>query len=120
MSKRSGETEYELDRIRDKAFKLDRQLADTIIKLNNAQKIIQNNSTNNTTTTNNNNNNHLNNHCDQNGHIILPNNFNSGANSVQNNANVKLNEKAASLTDKQVLHIKLKENLFYLFILIIT
>ena len=39
MSRQSGETEYELEKIRDKAFKLDRQLADTIIKLNNAQKM---------------------------------------------------------------------------------
>lgn len=124
-SKRSGETEYELERIRDKAFKLDRQLADTVIKLNNAQKIIQNNSSTNANNNNNANNDHTNNHCDQNGHIILNNRFNTSSSGVNaaaaagsgasaggvnnnnntnnnNSNNLKPNEKTVSLTDKQV------------------
>lgn len=106
MSKRSGETEYELDRIRDKAFKLDRQLADTVIKLNNAQKLISN-----AAAAADGGDNHVNNHCDQNGHIILNNRFNSAANNTsstnnnnsQNNSNAaKLNDKTVNITDKQV------------------
>lgn len=113
MRSESGETEYELERIKDKAFKLDRQLADTIIKLNNAQKTINQNNNNGTSVANN----HVNNYCDQNGHIVLQNNFNvnnsnnntnstSNANSNSTN-NMRLNDKTANLTEKQVREIEI-------------
>jgi Tfp pilus tip-associated adhesin PilY1 len=116
MRSESGETEYELERIKDKAFKLDRQLADTIIKLNNAQKTINQNNNNGTSVANN----HVNNYCDQNGHIVLQNNFNvnnsnnstSNANSNSSN-NMRLNDKTANLTEKQVREIEIETNSNY-------
>lgn len=89
MNTKSDETEYELGKIRDKAFKLDRQLADTLTKLNNIQK-----QTNLSTT------NHVN-HIDQNGHIVYHNNLNqSTANSSNNNNNN--NNRTNNISDKQV------------------
>lgn len=38
LQAKNDSTEYDLDKFQDKAFKLDRQLADTIVKLNNLQK----------------------------------------------------------------------------------
>jgi hypothetical protein len=40
LRRKFDEQEYELERTCDKAFKLDRQLADTLIKLNNLQKLV--------------------------------------------------------------------------------
>jgi E3 ubiquitin-protein ligase BRE1 len=57
LNNKNEETEYELEKISDKAFKLDRQLAETLIKyqkLNNSTKNISNESSNN--------------HIEQNGH----------------------------------------------------
>jgi hypothetical protein len=103
LNNKSSETEYELEKIRDKAFKLDRQLAETLIKVNNLQKM------NNTLSSNENssNNSHLlNNHCDQNGHIVFhSNSFNNlPSHSNQNSSSSRLaNDKSTpSLSDKQV------------------
>lgn len=87
LNNRNDETEYELEKTRDKAFRLDRQLADTMTKLTNLQKanIITNSNSNH-------------NHVDQNGHN---NNNNNNINNNSNNSNQR-NDKLQNLTDKQV------------------
>ncbi len=83
LNSRNDELEYELDRFKDKAFKLDKQLADTLIKLNNLQKTV--------------NANHVNSHVDQNGRVVLHNQSSSSQ-----NVKSAENKQANSLTDKQV------------------
>ena len=88
LNNKNDETEYELEKTRDKAFRLDRQLADTMIKLNNLQKAAANMGT----AANNNNHNSAagnNSHADQNGHGSC-----KGSNSDS--------RQVVNLTDKQV------------------
>lgn len=85
LNTKSDETEYELDKIRDKAFKIDRQLAETLIKLNNIQKQSNPSSTSHA------------NHLDQNGHIVYHNNVN------QNSTNSTNSNRSNNLSDKQVI-----------------
>lgn len=88
LNNKTDETEYELDKIRDKAFKLDRQLAETLVKLSNIQKQSSSSSMN------------VNHHLDQNGHIIYHNNINQNSNST-NSSNNSAN-RSNNLSDKQV------------------
>ena len=96
LSSKNDENEYELEKLSDKSYKLDRQLADTLIKLNNLQKQSPTSSTIN--------------HVDQNGRIIYHNTLNnqnttSAANASTNN-NANSNVKASNLTDKQLSDIE--------------
>lgn len=84
-----------MEKTRDKAFKLDRQLADTLIKL---QKLNNSNSI-------------LNNHSEQNGsNVVYHNNNNNTNNNNNNSSNISNNnnnqnnrlDKTANLTEKQV------------------
>jgi hypothetical protein len=84
LSKKNDESDYELERLSDKAFKLDRQLADTLTKLNQLQKQVSSNSTSN--------------HVDQNGRIV----YHSG---TTNNSGGSAG-KTSNLTDKQVSEIE--------------
>lgn len=74
LNHKTDETEYELDKIKDKAFKLDSQLAETLKELNN----LRSNSKN---------------HIDQNGHVVYHNTF------KQNSTN---QNRTNNLSDKQV------------------
>lgn len=83
LNHKTDETEYELDKIKDKAFKLDSQLAETLKELNN----LRSNSKN---------------YIDQNGHVVYHNTF------KQNSTN---QNRTNNLSDKQV--NKIESFLFY-------
>ncbi|RNA44393.1 E3 ubiquitin- ligase Bre1 isoform X2 [Brachionus plicatilis] len=76
LNHKTDETEYELDKMKDKAFKLDTQLAETLKKLNNLQS-----------------NSNISNHIDQDGHVVYHNTF------KQNSTNTN---RSNSLSDKQL------------------
>ena len=77
----------------DKAFKLDRQLADTLTKLNQLQKSVAINTNAN--------------HVDQNGKIVYHSSLSSSGgvatHSSVNSSNANSNSKTSNLTDKQVI-----------------
>lgn len=75
LNHKADETEYELDKMKDKAFKLDTQLAETLKKLNNLQANSKN-------------------HTDQNGHVVYHNTF------KQNPSNIN---RSNNFSDKQVI-----------------
>ena len=93
LNNKNDETEYELEKTRDKAFRLDRQLADTMIKVQKAASM-NHSSNHGSSSANNSSSGGNNSHADQNGH-----NCNSSSSSNQRNAN---DNKVANLTDKQV------------------
>ncbi len=97
LNKKSDESDYELERLSDKAFKLDRQLADTLTKLNQLQQ----HSSSSSTSSNNN-------HVDQNGRIVYHNNSSSSTtNSINNSSGGGAAAgKASNMTDKQVNEIE--------------
>jgi chromosome segregation ATPase len=88
LNEKNDDTEYELDKTKDKAFKLDRQLADTLVKLNNLQKQAINNAASSTQPSSNSK------HIDQNGHVI--------ANHIKSDPSLASSAKPVNLTDKQV------------------
>ncbi len=97
LNDKNDETEYELEKTRDKAFKLDRQLADSIIKY---QKLISNMNPANSSESN------IsihpsNNHSDQNGHSHLAGPSNNAY--VNKNLEKQIGELEASLEQQREL-----------------
>ena len=87
VKRKYDESEYELERTCDKALKLDRQLADTLIKLSNMQKLVPVAEEDSSSASNNN-------HVEQNGKIMYHKNLN------QNSKDSTMAK--SNLTDKQV------------------
>jgi chromosome segregation ATPase len=88
LNEKNDDSEYELEKTKDKAFKLDRQLADTLVKLNNLQKQAINNAASSTQSSSNPK------HVDLNGHVI--------ANHIKSET-LTVGSKSVNLTDKQVM-----------------